>query len=219
MTTMRTKLAQALPFAHLLGLGVRAEDDNGGARRGSRAEDDERDEDDKKGKRAEDDDKDEKKDARRAEEDDDKDERAEDDKDDQKDDDKDGKRANSKADDEDLDDDDDSDDEMRGKSANAKARRRERARCAAIFNCEAAGVRPDVAASLAFTTTMSRKEAISVLRSAAAGGAPTRGASLADRMGKENPPNVTGDGGNSSPSGRSKVASAIIAAGEKARGK
>lgn len=213
MTTMRTKLAQALPFAHLLGLGARAEDDTAG-RRGSRAEDDERNEDDKKGKRAEEgDDKDEKKDARRAE-DDDKDERAEDDEKDEKE----GRRA-KKAEDEDLDDEDDSDEEMRGSSASAKARRRERARCAAIFGCAAAGVRPDIAASLAFTTTMSRREALSVLQTAAAGGAPQRQAGLADRMAAAKVPNVPGEGGNSNPSGRSTVANAIIAAGEKARGK
>jgi len=214
MTTMRTKLAQALPFAHLLGLGARAEDETDG-RRGSRAEDDERDEDDKKGKRAEEgDDKDEKKkDARRAE-DDDKDER----KDDEKDDEKEARRA-KKAEDEDLDDEDDSDEDMRGSSASAKARRRERARCAAIFGCAAAGVRPDIAASLAFTTTMSRREALSVLQTAAAGGAPQRQAGLAERMAAAKVPNVTGEGGNSNPSGRSTVANAIIAAGEKARGK
>lgn len=227
MTTMRTKLAQALPFAHLLGLGARAEDDDGTARRARRAEEDESD-DKKKGKRADDDD-DKKKEGRRAEDnggddgddDDDSDAKAEEGGEDDDKDKKEGRRAKAKggADDEDLDDEDDSDEEMRGNSASAKARRRERARCAAIFGSAAAGVRPDIAASLAFTTNMSRREAMSVLQTAAAGGAPARQAGLAERMSTANHENVKGDGGSSNPSGRSKVANAIIAAGEKARGK
>ncbi|PXW23402.1 hypothetical protein [Paraburkholderia caballeronis] len=60
-------------------------------------------------------------------------------------------------------DDDDDEEEMRGKSAASRARRRERARCAAIFGSKAAARNPVLAANLAFKTTMTRKQALAVL--------------------------------------------------------
>jgi hypothetical protein len=205
--SMRTKLTA--PFAHLLGLAASAEDDNEKDKNGRRAEeDDDKDEKDKDGK------------ARRAEDDKDKDDEAkgggaEEDDEKDKDDDKSSRRAKGENDDEDMEDDED---EMRGNSAAAKARRRERARCAAIFGCKAAGVRPDVAATLAFSTNMSRTEAIAVLASTAAGAEPRR-RGLDDRMASLKTPVAGVDGGASAPAGMSPVAAAIVAAGEKARGK
>ncbi|TAL89279.1 MAG: hypothetical protein EPN62_08755 [Candidimonas sp.] len=66
---------------------------------------------------------------------------------------------------------------MHGKSSAADARRRERARCAAIFGCKAAGRNPVLAATLAFNTSMGRNEAISVLQNTTAAYSPsaTRG--------------------------------------------
>lgn len=77
-----------------------------------------------------------------------------------------GKRAESDDDDDGdrAEDDDDDEEEMRGKSAVSGARRRERARCAAIFGCKEAGRNPVLAANLAFNTTMTRKQAVRVLR-------------------------------------------------------
>jgi hypothetical protein len=165
----RTSLASATSFVHLLGL-----------RRPAAAEDDKDDKDGKKGKRAEDDDEEAR--ARAAEDDDDDDKekrgkRAEDDDDDKRaEDDTDGKRAE--------DDDDDDDDGAEGKRRGRRAedddddegdpkasaiRLRERARCAAIFAHPAAAKRPDMAAHLAFGTSLSRRAAIDTLKAVAAG--------------------------------------------------
>ena len=244
--TVRHKLAAALPFAHLLGMGIRAEDDE--SRRGKRArraeEDDDRDDED--GRRAEErDDKDDKngkkgKRARRADEDDgeeDGDEegrRAEEDEGEEDDggdrDDKDGKkgkkakRARRAEDDEHAEEDDEDDDEseMRGNGSRAQARRRERARCSAIFSCAAAAINPAAAANLAFNTAMPRSQAIAVLQSIASG-TPARpaGASgrqtLDQRMAAAQVPSGGADGGSRTPSGMSKTAAAIVAAAEKAQ--
>lgn len=70
----------------------------------------------------------------------------------------------SDEDDEDSDPDaDDDEEEMRGKSHAARARRRERARCAAIFLSPIAAKNPALAANLAFATALPRKEALTVL--------------------------------------------------------
>lgn len=223
--SIRTKLAAA-PFAHLLGLAARAEDDE--SRKGRHAEDDD---DEKKSRRAEEDgDEDEGKKSKKAkrakdegddegEEDDKKSRRAEEDDGDGDDEDDDkskrGKKA-KKAEDDDAEDDDD-EDEMKGSSASAKARRRERARCAAIFASPAAAGIPHVAANLAFNTNMSRSAAIAVLQSVATS-APARRGGLADRMSTQSVPQVGLDGGRATPAGMSPVAAAIVAAGEKARG-
>jgi hypothetical protein len=168
----RTSLASATSFVHLLGL-----------RRPAAAEDDKDDKDGKKGKRAEDDDEEAR--ARAAEDDDDDDKekrgkRAEDDDDDKRaEDDTDGKRAEDDDDDDDDDDDgaegkrrgrraeDDDDDE--GDPKASAIRLRERARCAAIFAHPAAAKRPDMAAHLAFGTSLSRRAAIDTLKAVAAG--------------------------------------------------
>lgn len=159
-----------LSFAHLGRGAARAEDrpadddDSGKGKKGKRAsdEDDEQqdreDGDSKKGKRAEGGDSD------------------DDDEDDSEDDDhredggkgKKGKRAADDDDDERAEEDDDDEEEMRGKSAAARARRRERARCAAIFASKGAGRNPVLACKLAFTTRMTRAEAIEVLNGAPA---------------------------------------------------
>ncbi|WP_261541772.1 hypothetical protein [Burkholderia multivorans] len=138
-------------------------DDSGKGKKGRRAESDDGDDDgqnrddgdSKRGSRAEGDDGDDQDDR------DDRDDsgngkkgrRAESDDGDDRDDDDDERAEN----------DDDDEEEMRGKSAVAKARRRERARCAAIFGCKAAGKNPVLAANLAFNTSMTRRQAIRVL--------------------------------------------------------
>ncbi|MGQ7907233.1 hypothetical protein [Burkholderia sp. BC1] len=114
--------------------------DDGDSKRGSRAEGDDGDDQDDRDDR---DDSGKGKKGRRAESDDG------DDRDDD--------------DDERAENDDDDEEEMRGKSAVAMARRRERARCAAIFGCKAAGKNPVLAANLAFNTSMTRRQAIRVL--------------------------------------------------------
>lgn len=165
-------------FAHLLGIkpkGAKAEEEDEKAR--GRADDDREDaedDDDKpagrkaKGKRAEDDD-----DEQAA----DDDEQASDDDEDAEDDDKPaGRKAKSKRADDDSD------------EADAKARGRaiERKRCARIFGSKAAGIRPDMAASLAFNTNLSASAAIAQLEQAAAFGAPQGGRmSLDERMRSE----------------------------------
>jgi hypothetical protein len=84
------------------------------------------------------------------------------------------------SDDEDDDETADEDDpsmEMRGRNPLAAARRRERARCAAIFGCAAAGQNVDYAAYLAFNTKLGRNEAIRMLKAA-----PKGPSSLSNRM-------------------------------------
>lgn len=183
-----SKVASALSFAHLTGVGRSAkasendppEDDDKKNAKGAKAdgEDDDEDkdppEDKKEGKGK----------ASKADADtdtgDDDDDDGEEDEDD---------KPTSKASD------DDSDEEMRGKSPAAAARRRERARCAAIFASPAAGRNPALAASLAFNTTMTRAEAITVLESTPGTGANAQAASQAraDRN-----PRIGGGGARSS---------------------
>jgi len=196
--SIRSLAARGLSFAHLAGLSAKAakaEDDED--RKDARAEGDSDDEEDntdrnrddgdaKKGKakskaKAEDkDDEDDQGDdgqksgkkAKAEDGDDTKDYDAEedDDEDDQGDDgQKSGKRAKAEEDD------DDEDEEMRGKSAVARARRREQARCAAIFASKAAARNPVLAANLAFNTRMGRKEALAVLQNTPAASVPGQG--------------------------------------------
>jgi hypothetical protein len=121
--------------------GDTGDTDSGGMKKSKRADDgDDRDDDDEpKGKKS-----------KRASEDDDDDDEPK------------GKSSRRAEED---DDDDDEKHEMSGRSAAASARRRERARCAAIFASKAAAANPALAASLAFETTMTRKEALAVMRS------------------------------------------------------
>ncbi|WP_321904395.1 hypothetical protein [Paraburkholderia tropica] len=171
---LRSMMGRAgLSFGHLAKVSARSsraeenddqddrDDDSGKGKKGKRAESDDDDDgdgdddgqnrdngDSKKGKRAEGDDGD------------------DDDRDDDSGKGKKGKRAESDDDDDGdrAEDDDDDEEEMRGKSAVSGARRRERARCAAIFGCKEAGRNPVLAANLAFNTTMTRKQAVRVLR-------------------------------------------------------
>lgn len=177
------RAAKALSFAHLAGSVSRAEDDEEKKREDAR-----RAEDDKKAKRAEGDDNGD-------------DLSTSGDGDEDKDGDKKGKKAKAKAkadsegdeeddayddttdddrkDEEDEDDeDDDREIEMRGKSAVAHGRKLERARCAAIFNSEAAGRNPQLAAHFAFNTNLSAAQAIEGLKVVPANAArPNRAAS------------------------------------------
>jgi hypothetical protein len=149
-------------YAHLAGLvpaGRRAEDDDQDDKQSKRSRADDDDDDEPKGKksrRADDDDDEQDKSGKRSRADDEDDDGPK------------GKKSR-RADDDDDDDDDDKD-EMHGRSAAANARRRERARCAAIFGHEAAAQNVALAASLAFETTMTRREAIAVLKGQAGRG-------------------------------------------------
>ena len=163
--TLRSLAARGLSFAHLAGIGsARAEDDKdedkkAKAKAKAKAED-EKDDDESQNR----DDGDAKAD------DDEDDAKAEDD--DQKDDEPKSKKAKAKAkakseedeDDEDEDaEDDDDEEEMRGNSVASRARRREQARCASIMSSRAAGRNVVLAANLAFTTRMTRTEALAIL--------------------------------------------------------
>lgn len=199
-------------FAHLLGIkpkGSKAEDDDEKAR--GRAEDDDReenaedDDDDKpqgrkaKGKRAEDDDDDE-----RADDGDDDDADAE--EDDEK---PQGRKAKGKR----ADDDED--------EADAKARGRaiERKRCMRIFTSKAAGIRPDMAASLAFTTDLSATAAIAQLEQAAAFGAPPGGRmSLDERMRGEQKHRLGQDAKQPEASGPNALVARMTALYDKSQG-
>jgi hypothetical protein len=169
------KVASALSFAHLSGLGrksAKAEDgdekkdrdhEDGDVKKAKKADADEPDEDDKEKKGpdagAEDDDPDSQ--AAAGDVDEDEDDGAEPKK---------SKKAKA---------DDDSDDEMRGKSAAAQARLREQARCASIFASPAAARNPVLAANLAFKSRMGRGEALAILEAtpaAATAGHPARSA-------------------------------------------
>ena len=79
-------------------------------------------------------------------------------------------------------DDDDAEDKEDKKDAKATAaRRRERARCAAIFASKHAATRPDMAAHYAFATNLTRREARTALAAVAAG-QPQSAGGLAGRM-------------------------------------
>jgi len=214
-----SRVASALSFAHLAGIGsmrgknARADEDEEERKKDARAEDDDKDDDqelddDKKSRKA--------KRAKAGEDADDKDDDldadeddhdAEDDEDDKK-----SRRAKgSKSADDDDPDAEDDEDELHGKSAVASARRRERARCAAIFGSRYAARNPVLAASLAFNTSMTRDQALTVLRDTPAG------ASAASGRSDRNP--RLGAGGDDSPSRQVAIASRWDRAMSKVRGK
>ena len=95
----------------------------------------------------------------------------------------------------------------KGDAKATAARKRERARCAAIFASKHAATRPDLAAHLAFETGMGRKAACAMLRTAAAGSEPGR-RGLDGRMAAIDQPRP-GAGG---PSGKPPIASSWDAA-------
>lgn len=227
------RVAAAMPFAQLLGLAKRAEDDDD-AKRARRAEEED---DDKKAAAADDHDGDEDGDEEgrkakraRAEEDDDdadKKEDAEDEGDDREDDDADSKKsrkAKSKGsraeDDEDQDEDggDDGDEEGKKTKSARGAVRRERARCAAIIAHGVAIGSVRQACVLAFDTSMAVKAAKASLNACKADGGDVAKGGLADRMAAAAVPNIGADAGGATPPSMTKVAAAIVAAGEKARG-
>ena len=178
--SIRTLAARGLSFAHLAGLTSRAaraaEQDDEREQRDGESDDDyakrmeELDEEEEKARKAEEERKEE--DARKAEE-----QRKEDE----------ARRAEEEKDDDPHADDDD--EEMRGKSTVAKARRREQARCAAIFASPAAARNPVLAANLAFKTRMTRAEAIATLEAT-----PAAASAVHSNRSARNP-NLGADGG------------------------
>ena len=95
---------------------------------------------------------------------------------------------------------DDDESEMRGDSSAASARRREQARCAAIFATRAAARNPVLAAQLAFKTRLPRDEAIAMLEATPACAAP-----VTERAARN--PNV-GPGGSPEQNSRQAIAAA-----------
>lgn len=125
--------------------------------------------------------------------------------------------ADADDDDTDADADDDDDDADAEEDENKdvkKGRKAERQRCAAIFNSKHASGRPDLAATLAFTTRLSAKEAIRVMR---ANGRTVTGSvatltqpkrkTLQDRMASEQQPRVGVTGGKKGNSTAEKMMS------------
>jgi len=173
--------AGALSFAHLAGLAAprseKGDEDKDYDSKKSKKASDEDDEDDKNEQDHSNGDSKKSKKAKRAEvdddEDDDKKNDAEGDDDSPDDDDKKSSKKAKRADDGDGDGDEDDEPEMRGNSPVARARRREQARCAAIFNCSAAGKNIALAANLAFKTRLPRSEAIAILRDTPAASSPS----------------------------------------------
>lgn len=205
---MKKVLAKAASFAHLLGLpkAARAEEED----EDKKQRPDESDEDyAKRMKRMEEEDKEEPEDGGADGESDDKEEKDEE-----------SKKAESEEDDEDEKDSKKSkkakkaeDDEDSGDAK--KARKAERQRCAAIFASTSAGVRPDLAAHLAFNTDMTSGDAIAMLEVAAAG---SQKSTLASRMSGVNIPNVGVETEKPDPTSAKSQADKIIAAAKKARG-
>lgn len=175
-------------FAHLLGLNKSAkasraeeEEEERDAEEEEENEEDEGGKSSKKGKKANDD-----KDDPDAEDDDDPD-------------------AEEDDDDPDAEDEDDDPDAEEDENKDVKkGRKAERERCSAIFGSKHAAGRPDLAATLAFTTRLSAKEAIRVMR---ANGRTVMGTlietsgskrkTLQERMGTVKQPKVGANGGKS----------------------
>ncbi|VVP61661.1 hypothetical protein PS870_06402 [Pseudomonas fluorescens] len=206
MSKLSRSVASALSFAHLAGIGsmrgkkARAGDDDDEGRNEDRAENNERDDDDDNDRENSDGKKSRKAKQAKADEDaDDDDEHAEDNDPDDDGDDKKSRRAKGKkaSNDDDDPDAEDDEDEMHGKSAAASARRRERARCAAIFGSRAAAKNPALAANLAFNTSMTRQQALNVLRDTPADSPTSNGRSARN-------PNL-GAGGEQPPSRNANI--------------
>lgn len=194
MSSKIAKMVASLSFAHLLGMPAGAKADGGEEDDDKKQRTDESDED--YAQRMEDEEEEEKKkeDARKAEEEEKEEKKKEEE----------AKKAKKAEEDED--------------DKEKAARVNERARCASIFKCAAAATRPDVAAHLAFNTSMPSAEAIGMLETFAMGGAP-QPSSLASRMATVKTPNV-GAGAAAAPAAGSDAAvtAQIIAAGKARRG-
>lgn len=207
MPTQRDKgVPGAMSFAHLAGLPngpkASADDDEDREQR-----DGESDEDYKARLKAMDDDEDPKKDDAES---DDEDPKAADDDDKPKG----GKAKKAKADDQDPDDDDK--EELNGKSSASKARLRERERCAAIFGSKHAAGKVELACSLAFDTSLTRKEAIAVLAKTPAA-APARGGAPASRS-ERNPNLADNSGGDMSANSQKATVTSWDRSMQRARG-
>lgn len=199
--------AAALSFAHLIGL-KRAEEDED---KDTRVE--EEDDQDKKDAKADEQDGDENMQSNRAEDGDEKDDEDGDEKDGKK-----ARKAKAEDDDEDKADEEDGDDKKSKASSVRLAVRRERARCAQIIAHGIATGRVRQAGVLAFDSELPVKAAKATLDAGSADEPAPKRESLADRMAAANVPSVGADSDTPAPAGMTKVAAAIIAAGEKARG-
>jgi len=175
-----SKKAAALAYAHLAGPAAAEEqDEDRNKARGRRAENDDDDDTEPKGSRAEDDDdqgddaepKSRKAKGGQAEE---GDEEEGDDADPK------GRRTAAAEDDDDDEEEREAEEDDRDPKARA-ARKRERARCAAIFGSKHAAGRVAAAANLAFTTKLTASQAISVLKTLP-GGESAEGGDLGTRM-------------------------------------
>ena len=122
---------------------------------------------------------------------------------------------------------DEQDEQDEGEPAARAVRRRERARCAAIFSSEFAGKNPVAAAHLAFQTALPRSQAIGMLGAlcasqqaapAPAPAAPAARDQLRDRMAAVEIPEVGASGGDAPATGVKGLADQIVAAGRKRRG-
>ncbi|HXA48341.1 MAG TPA: hypothetical protein VNW52_11975 [Burkholderiaceae bacterium] len=161
MSKLRNAVAGALSFAHLGGRSFNA------TKADDKKPDENANENDKpkEGRRAQ------------GENESDEDYAEYNDREDEKDE-KDEEARRAKAEEEEADEDkDDDEDEMRGKSAASQARRRERARCATIMGSKFAARNLVLAANLAFNTTMTRSQALAVLKDTPAATAPHQGRS------------------------------------------
>lgn len=210
-----SKLASAMPFAHLLGLpgsAARAEEDDDRKRLDGESDDDyakrmeEKDEKDEKARKAEEE---EKEKARKAEEEKEKE----------------AAKAKEVDDDEEGDAkaDDDEDDESGKRAGRAKgARQRERVRCARIMAAGIKAGRVNQAGVFAFDTHMSASQAIAALDASGLDQSlAPRQSGLRERMSGVALPNVGADAGASTkadPNDPKVQANAIILAGKKRRG-
>lgn len=187
-------------FAHLLGM-------NKAAKASRAAEEEEEDQNAEEEDENEDDDGKSSKKGKKAK-------KAEDDDPDAEDDDPDAENDDDDPDAEDDDDDPDAEEEEDENKDVKKGRKAERQRCAAIFSSKHAASRPDLAATLAFTTRLSAKEAIRVM---SANGRVVMGATveltqpkrqtLQDRMANEQQPKVGVTGGKKGNSTAEKMMS------------
>ncbi|ASW00145.1 hypothetical protein [Paraburkholderia aromaticivorans] len=208
-----SKLASAMPFAHLLGFEVaaaRAEEDDDRKRLDGESDDDyakrmeEKDKEDEARKAEEGK---EKEDARKAAEEKDKGNAKQVDDDDEE--------GDAKADDED-------DDETGKRAGRAKgARQRERVRCARIMAAGIKAGRVNQAGMFAFDTNLSASQAIAALNASGLDQAPApRTSGLRERMSGVRLPIVGTDAGAAAldPNDPKAKAAAIVAAGKKRRG-
>lgn len=210
-----SKLASAMPFAHLLGLpgsAARAEEDDDRKRLDGESDDDyakrmeEKDKEDEARKAEEEK---EKEDARKAEEEKEKEAAKAKEVDD------DDEEGDAKADDED-------DDETGKRAGRAKgARQRERIRCARIMAAGIKAGRVNQAGVFAFDTNLSASQAISALNASGLDQSlSARTSGLRERMSGLRVPNVGADGGPDAldPNDPKVKANAIVEAGKKRRG-